>query len=159
MATTSDRVRAHTDDEVLRRIDDTTCNDLLDQVDAPAESIERRLDQLDREWDVDRVVEAKAALTGLTGLALAASGRRSSLRLPLLAASGLLLFASRGRNLFQPLYRRAGIRSAREIENERHALLALSGRGRPRKQPEGRQRPGSPAHATDTDAEAPVHSS
>jgi len=56
----TDRVRAHTSDEVLRAIDAETKKHVEACAKAP-EQIDRRLRELEREWDVERWLEANAS--------------------------------------------------------------------------------------------------
>lgn len=122
----ADRVRRRTAPEVLRRIDDAALGGLARCADAP-QQIERRLAELDREWDTDRVLETEAAAMGLAGLALGVFVRRPLLVLPAVVAAAVLLQATTGRYPLMPLFRRLGLRTAKEIERERHALKALRG--------------------------------
>ncbi|MCW5658957.1 MAG: hypothetical protein KIT60_14740 [Burkholderiaceae bacterium] len=122
----TDRVRRHSAAQVLRRIDDTTVASLTRCAASPA-ATERRLAELDREWDTDRAVEAEAALTGLIGLGLGAFVRAQFLVVPAVVAGAVLLHATTGRYPLMPLFRRLGLRSAREIARERYALKALRG--------------------------------
>ena len=121
-----DRVRRHTAAEVLRRIDDTTVASLSRCAESPA-AIEGRLAELDREWDTDRAVEIEAATMGLVGLALGAFVRKQLLVLPAMVASAMLMQATTGRYPLMPLFRRLGLRTAKEIARERYALKALRG--------------------------------
>ena len=121
-----DRTRRHTAREVLRRIDEQTVSHLARCAEGGPEAVTARLGELDREWDTDRVLELEAAGMGLLGLALAAWKPRLLL-LPGVVALGLMLHATTGRYPLMPLFRRLGVRTAREIERERHALKALRG--------------------------------
>ena len=58
------RARRHTAAAVLRRIDDETVSRLSEVARRP-EAAPVRLHALDREWDVDRVLETEAAAMGL----------------------------------------------------------------------------------------------
>lgn len=123
----ADRVRRRTAQAVLRRIDDDTAARLLACAEDGPEAASRRLAELDREWDTDRVIETEAAITALVGLALGAFVDRRLLALPALVASAILLHALTGRYPLLPLLRRLGVRSSREIARERYALKALRG--------------------------------
>jgi hypothetical protein len=123
----NDRVRNHTAAAVLRRIDDDTLSRLVRDADAGAEDIARRLDELDREWDTDRVIELEAAATGVAGLALGLLARPVFLAVPGFVAASVLLHALTSVYPLLPILRRAGIRTAREIARERYALKALRG--------------------------------
>jgi hypothetical protein len=121
-----DRIRRHTAADVLRRIDGTTAASLARCAQTPA-ATEGRLEELDREWDVDRALELEAAVTGLFGLALGTFVRKEFLALPTLVASAVLLQAVTGRYPLMPLFRRLGLRTSKEIAGERYALKALRG--------------------------------
>ncbi len=122
-----DRVRKHTAEEVLRRIDDGTTANLAQWADKPGQQIQERLNALDREWDTDRALEAEAASMGLLGLALGAFYRPGLLVLPAFVAAGVLTHALTGRYPLMPIFRRLGLRTAKEIARERYALKALRG--------------------------------
>jgi hypothetical protein len=121
-----DRGRRHTARSVLRRIDDDTLDHLM-QVEARPETASRRLEALDREWDLDRTIEAEAAAMGLMGLALGAFVRPAFLALPATVGAAVFMFGTRGMYPLLPIFRRLGIRTAREIERERYAVKALRG--------------------------------
>jgi hypothetical protein len=91
------------------------------------QSINRRLAQLDQEWDVERTLDANAAAAVLAGVALGTSLDRRWLALPALAAGFLLQQAAQGWCPAVPLLRRMGVRTRREIQRERSALKALRG--------------------------------
>ena len=122
----TDRVRRHTAAEVLRRIDDVTVSSLSRCAESPA-AIEGRLAELDREWDTDRALEIEAATMGLMGLALGVFVRQQFLALTAVVASAVLVQATTGRYPLMPLFRRLGLRTAKEISRERYALKALRG--------------------------------
>jgi len=122
----ADRVRRHTAPEVLRRIDDATVASLTRCAHSP-QAIEPRLDELEREWDTDRALEAEAATVGLIGLALGAFVRSRFLAIPGIVAAAVLLHATTGRYPLMPVLRRLGLRTAKEIARERYALKTLRG--------------------------------
>jgi len=122
-----DRVRMHTASAVLRRIDDETVDRVRDYADAGAETVSLRLQELDREWDTDRVIGAEAATTGLLGLALGVLWHRSFLAIPAWAGGTLLVHALSGWYPLLSVLRRRRLRTAREIARERYALKALRG--------------------------------
>ena len=127
MNLSTDRVRRHTAAEVLRRID-ADCTERLEELASTGpEAIARRLDELDREWDTDRGIELEASSVGLIGLALATLVDRRFLALPAVVGGALFLHAMTGWYPLLPVFRRLGLRSAREIARERYALKALRG--------------------------------
>lgn len=121
-----DRTRRHTARAVLRRLDDAA-ELRLAQCAADPTHIEARLQALDREWDLDRTIEAEAASMGLAGLALGTLVSHRLLALPAVVGASLFLFGTRGLYPLLPAFRRLGLRSAREIERERQALKVLRG--------------------------------
>lgn len=123
----ADRVRIHTAEAVLQRIDDRTVRNVTDLADADPGMISRRLEELDREWDSDRVVEAEAAATGLAGLALGTLVAPAFLGLTAVVAGAVFVHAVSGFHPLLPVFRRLGIRTGREIARERYALKALRG--------------------------------
>jgi hypothetical protein len=84
-----------------------------------------RLKKLDREWDVDRALATWSSLLSLLGLGMAASGRKRWLALPLVAQSFHLQHTLAGWSPPLPVLRRAGYRTATEIEREKCALKDL----------------------------------
>lgn len=90
------------------------------------DQIEMRLDELDREWDVDRTLEAHVGILSLAGVTLGLFARRWSL-LSAVALGFLVQQAFRGSGAPVKLLRRMGVRTAHEIDQERYALKALRG--------------------------------
>ena len=88
--------------------------------------IDVRLEELDGEWDIERILEANAAAVSLIGLTLARFVSRRWFLLPAAVAAFLLQHAVRGWCPPVPLFRRLGIRTRREID-ERYALKAMRG--------------------------------
>lgn len=126
MHNVSDRARRHTARSVLRRIDDDTLDHLM-EVETHPEATGRRLEALDREWDMDRTIEIEAATMGLIGLALGTFVRPALLALPATVGAAVFLYGTKGMYPLLPIFRRLGIRTAREIERERYAVKALRG--------------------------------
>jgi hypothetical protein len=123
---TSERVPRHTSDESNDRIRRRTMARLAFFARHP-EHIEQRLRELDREWDIERVLEANGSILAGTGIALAARFSKWWLLLPGAVVTFCLQHALQGWCPPLPLFRRMGIRTQREIEDERTALLALRG--------------------------------
>ena len=90
-------------------------------------AIARRLDDLDYEWDIERALQANAASLALGGVLLGAFVDRRWLVLPAAVTALLLQHAVQGRSAPMQLLRRLGVRTAAEIDRERHALRALRG--------------------------------
>jgi hypothetical protein len=124
--TTVDRVPRHTSEEVNRRIRKETEERVRYFANNPIK-IDKRLRQLDEEWDVERVLETNASALAFTGVALAATQDRRWLALPALVTAFLFQHAVQGWCPPIPILRRLGYRTPREIEEERYALKALRG--------------------------------
>ncbi len=126
MVSTRRRVPKHTSSEVNARIRQEMIQRLRTFADHPDE-VEQRLIELDREWDIERAIEANAATLALAGVALGATGDRRWLVLPALVTAFLLQHAVQGWCPPVPVLRRLGFRTADEINQERYALKAMRG--------------------------------
>lgn len=124
---TTERVARHTADEVNERIASRTRANVARCAAEGPVSIESRLDELDREWDIERTLEANASSLMLVGLGLGSFVHRRYLLLPAAVAAFLLQHALQGWCPPVPLLRRLGFRTQSEIEQERYALKALRG--------------------------------
>ena len=91
------------------------------------EAINQRLAELDREWDIERTLEANAATASLVGLTLGATVSKKWFILPGVVAGFLLQHAVQGWCPPMPVLRRLGFRTVSEIDYERYALKALRG--------------------------------
>ena len=125
--TTVGRVPDHTADRANEEIRRRTHEDVARIAAAGPEPIDRRLAELDREWDIERTLEANAATVALVGLGLGTFVDRRFYLLPAAVAGFLLQHAVQGWCPPMPVFRRLGIRTASEIDEERYALKALRG--------------------------------
>ncbi len=126
MVTTIDRVQRNTDEAINRRIEAEAGARIRRCVGNPM-VIDRRLRELDREWDIERVLETNASLIAFVGVALGAGRDRRWLILPALVTAFLCQHAVQGWCPPIPVLRRLGLRTSREIEIERVALKILRG--------------------------------
>lgn len=127
IAATVSRAHDATSEDVNEQIRRQTEETVALYAAAGPEAIERRLGELDREWDIERMIEVEAPLTILAGLALGTAVDRRWLVVPAFAAGMVLLHNLHGWYPLLPLLRRAGVRTEREIAAERYALKALRG--------------------------------
>jgi len=86
-----------------------------------------RIQELDREWDIERALELNAGSIGLSGLVLGALHDRRWLIVPGVVLPFLIQHAVQGWCPPMALLRRMGFRSRKEIDRERYALRALRG--------------------------------
>ncbi len=124
---TAERVPVHTDANVNEKIRRRMEQDIAYFGSAGDEAIERRLRELDREWDIERLLELNAASIMLMGLSFAAFVNRKWIVLPAIVGGFLLQHAIQGWCPPIELFRRLGVRTAQEIEQERFALKAIRG--------------------------------
>jgi hypothetical protein len=123
------RVERNTSDETNRERQAEIEASLRYHATRPRE-IPARLEELDREWDIERALEANAAAVSLAGLALAAFVDRRFLLLPAGVAGFLLQHAIQGWCPPLPVLRRLGFRTPAEICEERCGLKMLGGEPR-----------------------------
>jgi hypothetical protein len=126
ITTTVNRVPRHTSEEVNRRIERET-EERVRSFGMNPSGINHRLRELDEEWDIERLLEANASALAFTGAVLGASIDRRWLALPLVVGAFLFQHAMQGWCPPVPIFRRLGIRTAREIDIERVALKTLRG--------------------------------
>jgi hypothetical protein len=124
---TDARVPLHTRPRDNRRIHARTLHDVSRYFEATDEVITRRIQELEREWDVERTLEANAATVSLAGLALGIFVDRRFLVLPAAVSLFLLQHALQGWCPPLPVLRRLGIRTSAEIHQEILALRILRG--------------------------------
>lgn len=113
--------RDHTEERLLRLAE------TLGTMEERLSALESRLAALDREWDMERSLQADAAALALVGLTLGTIVDRRFLALPMAAALFLLRDAYGGWQPPLAYGRRAGLRTRAEIEEERYALKAFRG--------------------------------
>ena len=157
MNLTSQRVRLNTADHVNEQIRRETERRIAYYAARP-DQIDRRLAELDEEWDVERLIETEAPTMTLAGIALGALLGRKWLVLPLFAQSMVLLHALQGFYPLLPLFRRMGVRTNREIATERYALKAIRGDFRqvPETAGDGRERADQAVQAAQATPAAPA---
>ena len=127
LPSTDERVPRNTRSQVNDRIQGRTLHDVSRFIGADPVFIDERIRELEREWDVERTLEANAAAVSLAGVALGCTVDRRFFLLPGLVAAFLLQHALQGWCPPLPLLRRLGIRTAREIHDEILALRILRG--------------------------------
>jgi hypothetical protein len=123
----ADRVRRHTRPEINERIDfESAWSVSLAASGGPA-AIHERLFELDREWDIERYLEANAASFAFAGVLLGAFHSRRWLILPGVVSFFLFQHAVQGWCPPLTIFRHAGVRTRKEIDREKYALKAIRG--------------------------------
>jgi hypothetical protein len=123
----STRVANHTADHVNQQIRKQTERNIRDCIIKGPLAIDRRLDQLDHEWDIERTLEANASALSLVGLGLGTFVDQRWFILPAVVSGFLLQHALQGWCPPLPVFRRLGVRTKEEIDIEKFALKALRG--------------------------------
>lgn len=124
---TASRVPENTADHVNDDIRRSTNERIARIAAAGPEAIDQRLAELDREWDIERTLEANAATVAAVGAGLALLVDRRFALIPLVVGGFLLQHAVQGWCPPLPVFRRLGVRTQTEIAHERYALKALRG--------------------------------
>jgi hypothetical protein len=123
----SDRVRAHSPQNANDKIDYELEERIRFYGTQNRAAVEFRLAELNREWDIERVLQTNAASISLAGLLLGIAVNRRWLALPVIVSGFLLQHAIQGWCPPVPVFRKLGVRTQKEIERERYALKALLG--------------------------------
>jgi hypothetical protein len=124
---TAHRIAENTPDEVNEQIRRRTKANVARFAEAHPAAINRRLKELDQEWDIERWLEAVLSTFTLIGLGLGVAVNRKWLLLPLVVQAFFLEHALQGWCPPVPVLRRFGVRTADEIDEERNAIKALRG--------------------------------
>jgi hypothetical protein len=122
-ARVADQTAPHIHADIRRQLEENVARTAA----GGAEAMTQRLAALDREWDMERTLEANAATASFSGLMLGATVDRRWLLFPLVVAGFLLQHAVQGWCPPVPVLRRLGFRTQTEIDSERYALKVLRG--------------------------------
>jgi hypothetical protein len=122
-----DRVRANTPPEINQAIDTEIAATVRFYASKTDYEINKKIKELDLKWDIERYLEANAAILISIGAALGFKKSRNWFILPLTVSVFLLQHAVQGWCPPVSVFRRLGIRTRREIEVEKYALKALRG--------------------------------
>lgn len=124
---TSERVLQNTSDSINEQIRRQTEANIARFASAGPAAIDRRLAELDNEWDIERYLETMAPTFTLMGMTLGLTVNRKWFALPFLVQSFFLQHALQGWCPPVPILRKLGVRTMTEIDEERYALKAMRG--------------------------------
>lgn len=124
-AASADRVRRSTSVHLNEEIDRQTDDNIQRYAGAGHEAIDSRIEELDREWDIERALEVNASTLALSGLALGLAVDRRWLALPAVVMAFLLQHGLQGWCPPLPVLRRLGFRTRGEIDREKYALKSM----------------------------------
>lgn len=123
----TDRVQANTADSVNQQIENVARRRIRHAGGETRAQLTRRIEQLDQEWDIERILEMNASSLAFSGLVLGLFVNRKFLWLPAIVLPFLLQHALQGWCPPILLLRRRGVRTRREIDAEKFALKTLRG--------------------------------
>jgi hypothetical protein len=124
---TLDNVRLSTPQRYNHRIDQAMMKRVWEYARKSPVEISRRIEELEREWDLERVLESSAGAIALSGIVLSGLHSRKWLLVPAGILTVLLKHALLGNSAPIACLRRMGIRTRREIDAEKYALRTLRG--------------------------------
>ena len=120
------RVRRHTKDEINQKIDNDTRRSISYYQMKPRSEVLARIMELDKEWDVERTLEANASTLILSSLSLYLwKQKRGFVLFSGVISAFLLQHALQGWCPPLALIRRKGVRTRAEIEEEKYGLLKI----------------------------------
>ncbi len=121
----SDKVRAKTPPEINQAIDIETAAIVKFYAGKTEDEISKRIEVLDKEWDIGSIVEVRASMVSLIGMILGLKRNKKWFILPIIASTFLLQYAIQGWCPPVSILRRFGFRTRQEIDLEKYALKAL----------------------------------
>ncbi|PSR29958.1 MAG: hypothetical protein C7B47_01215 [Sulfobacillus thermosulfidooxidans] len=127
LPSTTGRVQSHTIPQVNQAIEAQTQSKVFHLAEMGPQAITQRLQELDQEWDTERVLEVTSSTFVLLGLLLGSGRDKKWLALSAVVGGFLLSHALDGWCPPLPVIRRFGFRTSQEIDKERLALRALRG--------------------------------
>jgi hypothetical protein len=122
-----DRIRARSSEKINADIERRAVEEIEKYSSENKAVISQRINELDREWDIDRAVMIVFSLLSPISVTLGVKKDRKWFGLFALQLSFLVLHAARGWCPPTPLLRRMGFRSRFEIDAEKYALKTLRG--------------------------------
>lgn len=123
----ADGVRVHTPPRYNHRIDQAMMKRVWEYARKTPQEITARIEELEREWDLERVLESTAGAIALSGVLLSGARSRKWLLVPAGILAVLLQHSLFGGSTAVSCLRRMGIRTRREIEAEKYAMRMLRG--------------------------------
>jgi len=121
-----DQVRKASSDKANRKIDEKALNYVRLYADKPPALIDQRIEELEKEWDIERVLELNAASLALSGVLLGLRDQRWTILSGVVGAF-LIQHAIQGWCPPIVLFRALGIRTQKEIDQEKYTLKAIRG--------------------------------
>lgn len=122
---TAKRVQFNTDKDINNEIKRETLENIAYYVGADDEEILSRIEELDKEWDIERLLEANAASIVALSTILGFTTNKKWFAISGMVGCFLLHHALYGWCPPVPIFRRLGVRTSSEINYEKEALKNL----------------------------------
>jgi hypothetical protein len=127
VSTKLDRVRDHTSAKSNIRIDRHIEDNIRKFAGQPFEVLTTHINELDKEWDIERRLETNASIIAFIGTILGAFVNPWFLVIPALVTAFLFQHATQGWCPPLPIFRKFGKRTRKEIDTEKFAMKILRG--------------------------------
>jgi hypothetical protein len=118
-----DRVRKNTAFDTNFQIDQKTMENILWYSREEPDVIAARMAELDKEWDTERVLIMNASTLSLASIALGITKNRLWFIMPVVISFFLAQHAIQGWCPPLTLFRKLGVRTRKEIDMEKYALM------------------------------------
>ncbi len=122
-----DRVRRQTSDSAAEAIDEKTRRHIRLYGVQPRHELDRRIAEVERERDMEEVLETNASILALSGAILGTTVNKNFFLITGTVLGFLTQHAITGWCPPVPIFRRIGVRTRAEIDQEKYALKALRG--------------------------------
>ena len=123
-----DRVKEATPSSINKKIENDAWQRVASYIGNSEAEISARINELNKEWDVERYLGVNMSTLAMSGLVInAATKNRNWLILPAVVLSFFMQHAIQGWCPPLPLLRKLNIRTSKEIEQEKYALKLIRG--------------------------------
>lgn len=122
-----DRVRRNTSAITNNEIDEALKDSIRFYATKTRQEISARIDDLEKEWDIERLLAVNMSSLSLTGLGLGFFVNKKWLMLPSIVLGFYVQHSLQGWCPPLPIFRKMGVRTRQEIEQEKYALKMLRG--------------------------------
>jgi hypothetical protein len=112
-------------EKVKENIQGKTPSNLVHYANETEAVIKERIEALDNEWDMDRMLQLNGSILSIAGVALGARVNKNWFILPGVVAGFLALHAVKGWCPPVPLFKALGIRTRKEIDKEKYGLMEI----------------------------------
>ena len=123
----ADRVKEATPSSINEEIETKMWRRVAQYSNKSSEELTVRIQELEKEWDIERYLGVNMSIVALTGLAAASMSHKRWLLLPGIVLSFFLQHSIQGWCPPLPLLRHFNIRTMKEIEQEKYALKLMRG--------------------------------